>query len=163
MGTWVAHYHYIVGPGLNAARLRAAERNARKDRRMKQFSLFARALSILAVGIMFTGTAQAQDVKVTTAVVTEETVEVCTFIISGKGENMAGMVCSSCTRRVETALLDVEGVISVDAVDYTTGTATVTIVKKSKAKELIPAAIVEVNFKATLVVADDEAEPATDE
>lgn len=130
---------------------------------MKQFSSIARALSILAVGFIFTGTAQAQDMKVTTAVVVEESVEVCTFIISGKGENMAGMVCSYCTKRVETALLDVEGIISVDAVDYTTGTATVTIAKKSNAKELIPAAIAEVNFKATLVEEVEEANPATED
>ena len=129
---------------------------------MKHMSSMAVALSILAVGIMFTATAQAQDLKVTTAVVVEEYTEVCTYKISGVGENTAGMVCSNCTKRVESALLDIEGIISVDAVDYKTGTATVTIAKKSQAKELIPDAIAAVNFMATLVEEVEEKEPATD-
>ena len=129
---------------------------------MKHMSSMAVALSILAVGIMFTATAQAQDLKVTTAVVVEEYTEVCTYKISGVGEKAAGMVCSYCTSRVESALLDVEGIISVDAVDYKAGTATVTIAKKSQAKELIPDAIAEVNFMATLVEAVEEQEPATE-
>lgn len=130
---------------------------------MKHISSIARALTILAVGFMLTGAAQAQDSKVKKAVMVEEYGEVCTFKISGKGENTAGMVCSYCTKRVEEALLDVEGIISVDAVDYTTGTATVTISKKSQAKELIPAAVAEVNFLATLVEEVEEAEQATDQ
>ena len=129
---------------------------------MKHMSSMAVALSILAVGIMFTATAQAQDLKVTTAVVVEEYTEVCTYKISGVGEKAAGMVCSNCTKRVESALLDIEGIISVDAVDYKAGTATVTIAKKSQAKELIPDAIAEVNFMATLVEAVEEQEPATE-
>ena len=129
---------------------------------MKHMSSMAVALSILAVGIMFTATAQAQDLKVTTAVVVEEYTEVCTYKISGVGEKAAGMVCSNCTKRVESALLDIEGIISVDAVDYKAGTATVTIAKKSQAKELIPDAIAEVNFMATLVEAVEEQEAATE-
>lgn len=130
---------------------------------MKRTSSIVRALSILAVGFMFTGTAQAQDAKITTAAMAEEATEVCTFKISGNGENMSGMVCGSCTKRVETALLDVEGIISVDNVDYTTGMATVTIAKTSQAKELIPAAVKKVNFVATLVEEVEEAEPVSDE
>ena len=129
---------------------------------MKHVSSTARALAILAVGFILTVTAQEQDLKVTTAVVVEEYAEVCTFKISGVSENRAGMVCSYCTKRVESALLDVEGIISVDAVDYTTGTATVTIAKKSQAKELIPDAIAEVNFMATLVEEVEEKEAATE-
>ena len=129
---------------------------------MKHISIMAWSLAILAVGFILTATAQAQDLKVTTAVVVEEYTEVCTYKISGKGENTAGMVCSYCTSRVESALLDVEGIISVDAVDYKAGTATVTIAKKSQAKELIPDAIAEVNFMATLVEAVEEQEPATE-
>ncbi|MCH7575758.1 MAG: cation transporter [Candidatus Marinimicrobia bacterium] len=130
---------------------------------MTHISFITRTLSILAVALMFTGTAQAQtqDVKITTAVVVQEKTQVCVYKISGSSENMAGMVCNYCTKRVETALLDVEGIISVDAVDYSTGTATVTIATESEAKELIPAAIAEVNFVATLVEEAEEAGPAT--
>ena len=112
---------------------------------------------------MFTGTAQAQtqDVKITTAIVVQENTQVCVYKISGSGENMAGMVCNHCTKRVETALLDVEGIISVDDVDYMTGMATVTLATESQAKELIPAAIAEVNFVATLVEEVEEVEPTT--
>ena len=129
---------------------------------MKHISIMAWTLAILAVGFILTATAQAQDSKVTTAVVVEEYTEVCTYKISGVGEKTAGMVCSYCTKRVESALLDVEGIISVDAVDYKTGTATVTIAKKSQAKELIPDAIAEVNFMATLVEEVQEKEAATE-
>ena len=129
---------------------------------MKHVSSTARALAILAVGFILTATAQAQDSKITTAVVVEEYTEVCTYKISGVGENTAGMVCSNCTKRVESALLDIEGIISVDAVDYKTGTATVTIAKKSRAKELIPDAIAEINFLATLVEEVAKKEPATE-
>ena len=130
---------------------------------MTHISFITRTLSILAAGLMFTGTAQAQtqDVKITTAIVVQENTQVCVYKISGSGKNMAGMVCNNCTKRVETALLDVEGIISVDDVDYMTGTATVTIAKDSEARELIPAAIAEVNFVATLVEEDEEAAPAT--
>lgn len=129
---------------------------------MKQVSSITRVLSIMAVGLMFVGTAQAQtkaqtqDSKITTAALVDIITEVCTYKISGK-DNMGGMMCSSCTGRVETALLDVPGIISVDAVDIETGTATVTIVKDSEAKELIPAAIVtNARFVATLVDEDKE-------
>ncbi len=131
---------------------------------MKHFSPITRALGILAVGLIFTGTAQAQtqDPIVTTAVVVEKNTEVCTYKIGGM-DNMTGMTCSYCTGRVETALLGVEGIVSVDAVDIETGTATVTIVKDSEAKVLIPAAIEKVRFVATLVEETEEAAPANDE
>lgn len=128
---------------------------------MKHVSSITRTLSILAVGLMFVGTAQAQtkaqtqDSKITTAALVDKITEVCTYKISGK-DNMGGMMCSGCTGRVETALLDVPGIVSVDAVDLETGTATVTIAKDSKAKELIPAAISKVNFVATIVEEDKE-------
>lgn len=129
---------------------------------MKQVSSITRVLSIMAVGLMFVGTAQAQtkaqtqDSKITTAALVDIITEVCTYKISGK-DNMGGMMCSSCTGRVETALLDVPGIVSVDAVDIETGTATVTIVKDSEAKELIPAAIAtKARFVATLVEEDKE-------
>ena len=130
---------------------------------MTHISFITRTLSILAVGLMFTGTAQAQtqDVKITKAVVVQEKTQVCVYKISRSGENMAGMTCSYCTGKVETALLGVAGIISVDAVDIETGMATVTIALESEAKELIPAAIAEVNFVATLVEDVEEAAPAT--
>ena len=130
---------------------------------MTHISFITRTLSILAVGLMFTGTAQAQtqDVKITKAVVVQEKTQVCVYKISGSSENMAGMTCSYGTGKVETALLGVAGIISVDAVDIETGMATVTIALESGAKELIPAAIAEVNFVATLVEDVEEAAPAT--
>ena len=130
---------------------------------MTHISFITRTLSILAVGLMFTGTAQAQtqDVKITKAVVVQEKTQVCVYKISGSSENMAGMTCSYGTGKVETALLGVAGIISVDAVDIETGMATVTIATESEAKELIPAAIAEVNFVATLVEDVEEAAPAT--
>ena len=130
---------------------------------MTHISFITRTLSILAVGLMFTGTAQAQtqDVKITKAVVVQEKTQVCVYKISGSSENMAGMTCSYGTGKVETALLGVAGIISVDAVDIETGMATVTIALESEAKELIPAAIAEVNFVATLVEDVEEAAPAT--
>ena len=112
---------------------------------------------------MFIGTVQAQDPIITTKVSVEEITEICVFKISGQGENMAGMMCSGCTSRVETALLKVDGIISVDAVDYGAGTATVTIAKESQAKELIPAAIEKVNFVATLIEDGEEVEKAVDD
>ena len=134
---------------------------------MNHASSITRALGILAVGLMLVGTAQAQtqDSKISTAALTasvDDNTEVCIYKITGM-DNMVGMTCDGCTGRVETALLDVPGIISVDAVDLGMGTATVTIAKDSKAKELIPAAIAEVNFVATLVEEGEELEKATDD
>lgn len=150
----------------NAAQIRAAKPKAKKEKLMKQTRLMIRMLGVFAIGLMFVGTAQAQtqESKISTAALAasvNENTEVCIFKISGK-DDMVGMMCSGCTGRVETALLGVDGIISVDAVDLETGTATVTIAKESQARELIPAAISEVNFVATLVEEGEGVEKTTD-
>ncbi len=129
---------------------------------MTHVSSITRALGLLAVGLMFVGTAQAQTRESKDAVLasSEANTEICIYNISGK-DNMVGMTCAGCTGRVETALLGVEGVISVESVDLGMGTATVTIAKDSQARDLIPAAIAEVNFVATLVEEAEDVEKAT--
>lgn len=68
------------------------------------------------------------------------------------------MVCGACVNTVKSALQEVEGIASVDAVDLETGTATVTLTKDSKAKDLIPEAIADAGFVATLEADNEESE-----
>ena len=111
-------------------------------------------LTVLAVGLLFLTSVQAGgDYAKKTAATADA--EICVYNISG-ADGGAGMFCGGCVSRVKSALLEVAGIASVDAVDLESGTATVTLTKDSKAKDLIPEAIADAGFLATLKVDDEE-------
>lgn len=111
-------------------------------------------LAALAVGLLFLTFVQAGGNHAKETAATTDA-EVCVYNISGV-DGGAGMFCGGCVNRVKSALLEVEGIASVDAVDLESGTATVTLTKDSKAKDLIPEAIADAGFVATLEVDDEE-------
>ncbi|MBN4081113.1 heavy-metal-associated domain-containing protein [Caldithrix abyssi] len=117
-------------------------------------------LKIFISGLIVLGVTQAytQESKSET---TSENSQICVYKISGK-DGMAGMTCSGCTNKVKTALQRVEGVISVEAVDLASATATVTVTKKSQAQDMIPAAVADIGFAATLVSENVQTEMDTE-
>lgn len=123
---------------------------------MKNMKSTTGVLTVLAVGLLFLTFVQAGgDYAKKTAAADEALI--CVYNISG-ADGGAGMFCGGCVNRVKAALLEVDGIASVDAVDLKTGTATVTLTKDSKAKDLIPEAIADAGFLATLRVDDEESE-----
>lgn len=121
---------------------------------MKNMKSTTGVLTVLAIGLLFLTFAQAGgDHPKKTAAAADA--EVCVYNISGVAGG-PGMVCGACVNSVKSALLEVEGITSVDAVDLESGTATVTLPKDSKAKDLIPDAIADAGFVATLEVDDEE-------
>lgn len=59
--------------------------------------------------------------------------------------NIAGMVCDGCSKRIEKALQDVNGILSVQA-NHENGTVLVTT-NESIEKELIEQRIIELGFE----------------
>ncbi len=120
---------------------------------MKQMHSLGMAAAALVAGLVLVGSTLGQTKVAATAAVAhaDGKTEICVYDISGKGGG-PGMTCGGCTYRVKTALLDVEGIQSVDAVDLASGTATVTIAKESTAKETIPEVIADAGFVAILQV-----------
>ena len=128
---------------------------------MNYGKIFTRVAAVMVVGLMSISVAQAQSAgnKTAEAVAGDSKFEICTYDISGMN-GRPGMVCGACTNRVKTALMDVEGVMTVESVDIESGTATVTIAMESDAKEAIPAAIADAGFLAILDAGDEEDEVA---
>lgn len=121
---------------------------------MKNMKSTTGVLTVLAVGLLFLTFVQAGDDQAKKTTATDDAL-ICVYNISGV-DGGTGMYCGGCVNRVKSALLEVEGVASVDAVDLKSGTATVTLTKDSKAKDLIPEAIADAGFVATLEVDDEE-------
>ncbi|MEE9162945.1 MAG: heavy-metal-associated domain-containing protein [Candidatus Neomarinimicrobiota bacterium] len=126
---------------------------------MKHMRSHSMAAVALVAGLVLVGSTQGQTKLATTEAVAsiDGKSEICVYDISGK-DGLPGMTCGGCTYRVKTALLDVEGIQSVDAVDLASGTATVTIAKESTAKEDIPEIIADAGFVATLRVDEEPTE-----
>ncbi len=106
-------------------------------------------LKALTSGLLILGFLQAQTQEAKSEA-TSDNLQTCVYKISGQA-GKAGMTCSGCTNKVKTALLGVEGVVSVEAVDLASATATVTVTKESQAQDMIPAAVTNIGFAATLV------------
>ena len=123
---------------------------------MKNMRSITGVLTVLAVGLLFLTFTQAGGDHAKKTAATADA-EVCVYNISGV-DGGAGMVCGACVNSVKSALQEVEGIASVDAVDLKSGTATVTLTKDSKAKDLIPEAIADAGFVATLEVDDEKSE-----
>ncbi len=120
---------------------------------MKQLHSLSVTAVALVAGLVLIGSTQGQTKPAPTAAVAslDGKTEICVYDISGKNGG-PGMTCGGCTYRIKTALLDVEGIQSVDDVDLASGTATVTIAIESTAKETIPEVIADAGYVAILQV-----------